>query len=123
VTEADVHALDSVSPGSGPSASWQKLVNVTYDAETLSGGMSLVASTGSFTLLPLYVRNALIPSVVARHLRGEVPTIGLMMGYSKSNASPLLKRFLLRADELVNRICHGEAYSFTLERGDRKPSA
>src|SRR5262245_61237771 len=34
-----------------------------YDAETLSGGMSLVASTGGFTLLPLYVRNALIPSV------------------------------------------------------------
>src|SRR5215472_8856584 len=27
-----------------------------YDAETLSGGMSLVASTGGFTLLPLYVR-------------------------------------------------------------------
>ena len=26
-----------------------------YDAETLSGGMSLVASTGGFTLLPLYV--------------------------------------------------------------------
>ena len=71
-----------------------------YDAETLSGGMSLVASTGGFTLLPLYVRNALIPSVVARPLRGEVPTIGLMMGYSKSNSSPLLKRFLLRADEL-----------------------
>lgn len=31
-----------------------------YDAETLSGGMSLVASTGGFTLLPLYVRNALM---------------------------------------------------------------
>jgi len=93
-----------------------------YDAETLSGGMSLVASTGGFTLLPLYVRNALIPSVVARPLRGEVPTIGLMMGYNKSNTSPLLKRFLLRADELVNRVFQGEAYSRTLKRGDRKPS-
>jgi len=68
--------------------------------------MSLVASTGGFTLLPLYVRNALIPSVVACPLRGEVPTIDLMMGYSKSNSSPLLKRFLLRADELVNRVSH-----------------
>ncbi len=80
-----------------------------YDAETLSGGMSLVASTGGFTLLPLYVQNALIPSVVARPLRGEVPTISLMMGYSKSNASPLLKRFLLRTDELVKRVVPGEA--------------
>jgi LysR family transcriptional regulator, hca operon transcriptional activator len=91
-----------------------------YDAETLSGGMSLVASTGGFTLLPLYAQNALIPSVVARPLRGEVPTIGLMMGYNKSATSPLLKRFLLRADELVNRV---EAYSRILRRGDRKPLA
>ena len=93
-----------------------------YDAETLSGGMSLVASTGGFTLLPLYVRNALIPSVVARPLRGEVPTIDLMMGYNKSNASPLLKRLLLRADELVNLVFQAGAYSRSLKRGDRKPS-
>ena len=92
-----------------------------YDAETLSCGMSLVASTGGFTLLPLYVRNALIPSVVARSLRGEVPTIDLMMGYNKANTPPLLKRSLLRADELVNRVSQGEAYSSTLKRGDRKP--
>jgi LysR family transcriptional regulator, hca operon transcriptional activator len=91
-----------------------------YDAETLSGGMSLVASTGGFTLLPLYVRNALIPSVVARPLRGEIPTIDLMMGYNKSSTSPVLKRFLLRADELVNRSVQGEAYSRTLKRSDRK---
>jgi LysR family transcriptional regulator, hca operon transcriptional activator len=72
-----------------------------YDAETLSGGMSLVASTGGFTLLPTYVQNALIPSVVARPLHGEVPTIDLVMGYNKSNTSPLLKSLLLRADELA----------------------
>jgi len=93
-----------------------------YDAETLSGGVSLVASTGGFTLLPLYVRNALIPSVVARPLRGEVPTIDLMMGYNKSNTSPLLKRFLRRADELVQRGSPGWAYSRTVKRGDRKLS-
>jgi LysR family transcriptional regulator, hca operon transcriptional activator len=95
------------------------LLKQVYDAETLSGGMSLVASTGGFTLLPLYVRSALIPSVVARPLYGEIPTIELVMGYNKSNTSPLLKRFLLRADELVNRV---EAYSRSLKRGDRKPS-
>jgi LysR family hca operon transcriptional activator len=72
-----------------------------YDAETLSGGMSLVASTGGFTLLPTYVQSALIPSVVARPLHGEVPTIDLVIGYNKSNASPLLKKFLLRSSELA----------------------
>jgi LysR family transcriptional regulator, hca operon transcriptional activator len=75
-----------------------------YDAETISGGMSLVASTGGVTLLPLYVKNILIPSVVARPLQGEAPTIDLMIGYNKSNTSPLLKRFLARTDELVQRV-------------------
>jgi len=72
-----------------------------YDAENLSGGMSLVVSTGGVTLLPLYVQNMLIPSVVARPLQGEPPTIDLVMGYNKSNTSPLLKQFVSRADELV----------------------
>jgi LysR family hca operon transcriptional activator len=75
-----------------------------YDAENISGGMSLVVSTGGVTLLPLYVRNMLIPSVVARPLQGEPPTIDLVMGYNKSNTSPLLKRFVSRADELVTGV-------------------
>jgi LysR family hca operon transcriptional activator len=91
-----------------------------YDAETLSGGMSLVASTGGFTLLPTYVQSALIPSVVARPLRGEVPTIDLVMGYNKSNMSRLLKRFLLRADELVSHGPHAERSSL---RKDGRPQA
>jgi LysR family transcriptional regulator, hca operon transcriptional activator len=76
-------------------------LNQKYDAENLSAGMSLAASTGSLMLLPHYVTNMLVPSVVARPLEGEPPTIDLVMGYNKSNTSPLLKRFLLRADELV----------------------
>jgi LysR family hca operon transcriptional activator len=79
-----------------------------YDAETISGGMSLVASTGGVTLLPLYVKNILIPSVVARPLQGEPPTIDLMLGYNKSNTSSVLKRFLSRADELVERVSQKE---------------
>ena len=67
-----------------------------YDAETLSGGMSLVASTGGFTLLPAYLQNALIPSVVARPLHGDVPTIDLALEYNESNTSPLLKRVSVR---------------------------
>ncbi|AXC14797.1 hypothetical protein ACPOL_5549 [Acidisarcina polymorpha] len=35
-------------------------------------------------------------------MHGEVPTIDLVMGYSKSNTSPLIKKFLLRADELAS---------------------
>jgi LysR family hca operon transcriptional activator len=78
-----------------------------YDAENLSSAMSLVASTGGVTLLPLYAQNLLSPSVVIRPLQGEAPTIDLVMGYSKANTSPLLKRFLSRADELVARVTRG----------------
>jgi LysR family hca operon transcriptional activator len=72
-----------------------------YEAEDIYGGMSLLVSLGGFTLLPLYVQNMLIPSVVARPLQGKPPTIDLVMGYNKSNTSALLKRFVSRADELV----------------------
>jgi LysR family transcriptional regulator, hca operon transcriptional activator len=75
-----------------------------YDAENLSSAMSLVASTGGVTLLPLYARNLLSPAVVIRPLQGEAPTIDLVMGYNRSNSSPLLKRFLARTDELVARV-------------------
>jgi LysR family hca operon transcriptional activator len=75
-----------------------------YDAENLSMAMSLVASTGGITLLPLYAQNLLSPAVVIRPLRGEAPTIDLVMGYSRANTSALLKRFLLRAGEMVARV-------------------
>lgn len=75
-----------------------------YEAENLSMAMSLVASTGGITLLPLYAENLLAPAVVSRPLQGEVPTIDLVLGYSKSNTSPLLKRFLARADELAAAV-------------------
>jgi LysR family transcriptional regulator, hca operon transcriptional activator len=75
-----------------------------YDAENLSSVLSLVTSTGGVTLLPLYVQMMLSPSVVIRPLQGEVPTIDLVLGYSRSNTSPLLKRFLSRVDELVAQV-------------------
>jgi hypothetical protein len=37
-------------------------LKAVYDAENLSGAMSLVASTGGVTLFPLYVRNMLTPN-------------------------------------------------------------
>ena len=75
-----------------------------YEAENISAAISLITSTGGVTLFPYTVHNMLPSSVVARPLHGEAPTIDLMMGYNKSNTSPLLKRFLSRADELVTRV-------------------
>ena len=75
-----------------------------YEAENLPAAMSLVASTGGITLLPLYAQNMLTPNVVARALEGAPPTIDLTLGYNESNALPLLRRFLARTDELVGCV-------------------
>lgn len=66
--------------------------------------MSLVASTRGLTLIPAYVENLMPLSVVSRPLAGEVPTIDLVVGYSKANRSPILKLFLSRLDELISRV-------------------
>jgi LysR family hca operon transcriptional activator len=75
-----------------------------YEADNLTSTMSLVASTGGVTVLPIYARHVLSSSVILRPLKGEPPTIDLFMGYNRSNTSPLLKRFLARADELVAAV-------------------
>jgi len=61
----------------------------------------MIVSTRGLALLPLYARNLLPPSVVSRPLRGEAPTIDLVIGYNRANTSSLLKAFLL--DELIAR--------------------
>jgi LysR family hca operon transcriptional activator len=43
-------------------------------------------------------------SVVSRPLKGEVPTIDLVIGYHKANASPILKTFLSRIEDLTARL-------------------
>src|SRR3954464_1089860 len=48
-----------------------------YDSDNLTSTMSLVASTGGATILPIYARHVLLPSVVLRPLKGEPPTIDL----------------------------------------------
>ncbi len=84
-------------------------------------GVSLVASTGGVTLLPLYVQTMLSPSVVIRPLQGEAPTIDLVLGYNRSNTSPLLKRFLSRAEELVAGVVQKPALTISRYIRIRRP--
>jgi LysR family hca operon transcriptional activator len=75
-----------------------------HEADHLAMAMSLVASTRGVALLPAYARNLLPSSLVNRPLRGDVPTIDLVVGYSKTNTSPILKLFLSRIDDLIARV-------------------
>jgi LysR family transcriptional regulator, hca operon transcriptional activator len=74
------------------------------EADHLSMGMSLIASTRGVALLPAYAQNFMPPSVTSRPVRGDTPTIDLVLGYKKSNQSSILKPLLSRLDELVARV-------------------
>jgi LysR family hca operon transcriptional activator len=74
-----------------------------HEADHLAMGMSLIASTRGVGLLPAYAQNFLPRSVTSRPLKGDTPTIDLVLGYKKSNESPILKLLLSRLDELVAR--------------------
>jgi LysR family hca operon transcriptional activator len=74
------------------------------EADNLAVTMSLIASTRSVALLPAYVQHFLPWSVISRPLSGDVPTIDLVVGYNKANASPVLKLFLSRIDDLIARV-------------------
>jgi LysR family hca operon transcriptional activator len=81
-------------------------VNITpeHEADHLAMGMSLIASIRGVGLLPAYALNFLPPSVTSRPLKGDAPTVDLVLGYKKSNKSPVLKLLLSRLDELVARV-------------------
>ena len=80
-------------------------VNITpqHEVDHIAMAMSLIASTRGVALLPAYVQNFLPSSVTSRPLKGDTPTIDLVLGYKKSNQSPILKLLLSRLDELVAR--------------------
>jgi len=79
-------------------------IKPTHEVDNLAMAMSLVASTGGVGLLPSYAQNFLLSSVTSRPLKGDTPTVDLVLGYKKSNESPILKLLLSRLDELVARV-------------------
>jgi LysR family hca operon transcriptional activator len=79
-------------------------IRPAHEADHLAMGMSLIASTRGVGLLPAYAQNFLPSSVTSRPIKGDTPTIELVLGYKKSNQSPILKLLLSRLDELVARV-------------------
>jgi LysR family hca operon transcriptional activator len=79
-------------------------IKPTHEVDNLAMALSLIASTGGVGLLPAYAQNFLLSSVTSRPLKGNTPTVDLVLGYKKSNQSPILKLLLSRLDELVARV-------------------
>jgi LysR family hca operon transcriptional activator len=81
-------------------------INITpaHEADHVTMGISLIMSTRGVGLLPAYAQNFLPSSVTSRPLKGDTPTVELVLGYRKSSQSPILKLLLSRLDELVARV-------------------
>jgi LysR family hca operon transcriptional activator len=79
-------------------------IRADHEVDNIAMAMSLVASTRGVALLPAYVQNFLPWSVISRPIKGDAPTIDLVIGYHRANASPTLKLFLSRTDELIARV-------------------
>src|SRR4030081_2981815 len=75
-----------------------------HQAENLAMAISLVASTGGVSLLPLYAENLMPKTVVSRPIQGAPPMVDLVIGYNEANTSSLLKFLLSRLDELKFRV-------------------
>ena len=79
-------------------------ITPAHQADHLAMGMSLIASTRGVGLLPAYAENFLASSLTSRPLKGDTPTVDLVLGYKKSNRSPILRLLLSRLDELIARV-------------------
>jgi LysR family hca operon transcriptional activator len=71
-----------------------------HRVDNLAMAISLIASTRGVALLPAYAKNFLPWAVTSRSLAGEAPTIDLVVGYNKTNTSPILGLFFSRIGQL-----------------------
>jgi LysR family transcriptional regulator, hca operon transcriptional activator len=79
-------------------------IKADHLAENLAMAISLIASTGGISLLPLYAQNLLPKTIVSRPIQGVPPMVDLVIGYSEANTSPLLKFLLSKVDEIKFQV-------------------
>jgi LysR family hca operon transcriptional activator len=73
------------------------------EIDNFAMAISLVTSERGVALLPISIEDYLPSTIVSRRLKGEQPTVDLVVGYHKANPSPVLKMFLSRIDDLNTR--------------------
>jgi LysR family transcriptional regulator, hca operon transcriptional activator len=78
-------------------------IKPAHEVDNVTMGMSLILSTRGVGLLPAYTQNFFPLSITSRPLKGATPTVELVLGYRKSNQSPILKLLLAKLDELIAR--------------------
>lgn len=87
------------------------VIRPDHEVDNLAMAMSMIASTLGIAILPVYAQKFMPWSVTSRPFKGDTPTIDLVVGYHKANASPTLKQFLSRVDDLIARVSRLSAHA------------
>jgi LysR family transcriptional regulator, hca operon transcriptional activator len=78
-------------------------IRASHEVHNLAHAFSMIASTRAVALLPAYAKNFLPSSVTSRPIKGDAPTVDLVLGYNKANTSHILKLLLAKVDNLIAR--------------------
>jgi LysR family hca operon transcriptional activator len=81
-----------------------------YEVHNVVHAISMITSTGAVVMLPAYTKRYLPASITTRPVKGEAPTLDLVVAYHKANKSPILKLLLASVRKL------GEASAVTCAR-------
>jgi LysR family transcriptional regulator, hca operon transcriptional activator len=71
-----------------------------HEVHNVVHAISMIASMRAVMLLPAYTKRFLPDSVTTRPVKGEAPTLDLIIAYSHANTSPILKLLLSRVGKL-----------------------
>jgi LysR family hca operon transcriptional activator len=72
-----------------------------HEVHNVVHAISMISSTRGVMLLPAYTKRYLPESTTTRPVKGEVPTLDLIIAYHKTNNSPILKRLLASVGKLA----------------------
>jgi LysR family transcriptional regulator, hca operon transcriptional activator len=76
-------------------------LKVDHEVHNVVHAISMITSTRAVMLLPEYTKRFLPASITTRPVRGEAPTLDLVLAYHKANKSPILKLLLSRVGKLA----------------------
>lgn len=72
-----------------------------HEVHNVVHAISMITSTHGVMLLPAYTKRYLPGSITTRPVKGEVPTLDLIIAYHKANKSPILKLLLSSVGKLI----------------------
>jgi LysR family hca operon transcriptional activator len=72
-----------------------------HEVHNVVHAISMITSTRGVMMLPAYTKRYLPETITTRPVKGDAPTLDLVIAYHKANKSPILKRLLANVGKLA----------------------